>query len=300
MIDGEPESRVRLGLLGASVDTRFEIGSVTKALTGMLLADTVERGRLSLTTEVGEVVPSTDGSDLASVTLLELATHTSGLPRLPFNGSGVARALPYAVWGRNPYRTSPASVIAAAVRQPLRGRGQRRYSNIGTAVLGEVLALSASTDYSSLLTEAILRPLGMEATAVSTKGCRAPLGRSAWGLPRDRWVLHGYAPAGGILSTIEDMVRLARRLLDGSAPGVAALDPINGVQTDRPDRRTGLFWFIDGPTDQVPAITWHDGGTGGYSAFLALIPDVHRAVIILQRVGGNVQHLQRIALDVAR
>lgn len=245
------------------------------------------------------VAPTTEGSDLATVTLLELATHTSGLPRMPGKRAGAFRALPYALLGQNPYRGAPMSVIDLTATQTLDGRGQRRYSNIGGAVLGELLATALSTDYPSLLTKRVLLPLGMEATAVSAKRHHAPWGRSSLGLPREPWALRGYAPAGGVFSTIEDMVRLASGLLDGSAPGLASIHPIEGVQTDRPSRRTGLFWILDGPPDQVPAITWHNGGTGGYSSILALIPDAGRAVIALQSVAARGQRLQRIALDLA-
>ena len=125
------------------------------------------------------------------------------------------------------------------------------------------------------------------------------MGRASFGLPREPWVLGGYAPAGGLLSTIGDMVRLATALLEGSAPGMAALDPIDGVRTDRPNRQTGLFWIIDGPPDQIPTVTWHNGGTGGYSSFIALMPDVGRAVVGLQSVAGRSRRLQRTALALA-
>jgi len=298
VVDLRAEPRTRLAMVRSSADTVFELGSITKALTGMLLADTVQQGRLSLDTCVGAITPETEGSDLASVILLELATHTSGLPRMPASGAGALRMVPYALAGRNPYGGSPMSVIDVAARQQLHGRGQRRYSNLGGAVLGELLGIALSTDYPSLLVRRVLHPLGMEATGISTSDNCAPWGRSSLGLPREPWALRGYAPAGGVFSTIEDMARLVSGLLDGSAPGSAAIRPIEGVPTDRPNRRTGLCWIIDGPPDRIPAITWHNGGTGGYSSFMALMPDAGRAVVVLQGVAGRSQRLQRMALDL--
>ncbi len=299
VVDRESEPQVRLALVRASADTAFEIGSISKALTGMLLAEDLRSGGIALETPLGEISPAIDESELASVTLLELATHTSGLPKMPHGWGAAIDALPYAIFGRNPYRGSPDSVIAIAARQPLRSRGRRNYSNIGGAVLGEALATFHSTDYSSLLTEQILVPLEMSATSVSVEGHTAPWGRASFGLPREPWVLGSYAPAGGLLSTIGDMVRLATALLQGSAPGMAALDPIDGVRTDRPHRQTGLFWIIDGPPDQIPSITWHNGGTGGYSSFIAIMPDIGRAVVGLQSVAGRSRRLQRMALALA-
>ena len=298
VVNLESEPHVKLALIRASADTVFEIGSITKALTGMLLAEIVQEGRLSLDATVEEIAPTTEGSELASVTLLELATHTSGLPRMPVGLAGGFSALPFALVGGNPYRSAPLSVIEVAARQPLHGRGQRRYSNLGGALVGELLAGALSANYSRLLAERILHPLGMESTGVSVKGHVAPWGRSSAGLPREPWVLRGYASAGGLFSAIGDMAQLASGVLDGSAPGVAAIHSIEGVKTDRPNRRSGLFWITDGPPNQVPAITWHNGGTGGYSSFLALIPDAGRAVIALQSVGGRSQRLQHITLGL--
>jgi CubicO group peptidase (beta-lactamase class C family) len=264
----------------------------------MMLAESAAAGRVALDTCLGEVVPTVVGSDLSTVTLLELATHTSGLPRMPLTGGGPFRAFPYVVLGLNPYRNSPTSVIELASRQVLHGRGQRRYSNIGGAVLGEALAAVAATDYASLLADQILNPLAMRATAVSVKGHVAPWGRSSMGLPREPWILRGYAPAGGVISTLDDLVRLAVALVDGSAPGATALLPIEGVRTDLPHRRTGLSWIIDGLPDQDPSITWHNGGTGGYSSFIALLPASGRAVIAMQSVAGRSHRLARIALEL--
>lgn len=105
LVELQPEPRKRIALIRASVDTRFEIESITKALTGMLLADGLHRERLSLDTPVGKVVPTTNGSELATVTLGELATRTSGLPRIP--GGVSCGALPNALAGRNPLPSLP-------------------------------------------------------------------------------------------------------------------------------------------------------------------------------------------------
>jgi CubicO group peptidase (beta-lactamase class C family) len=299
VVDLGAEDPVRFALVRAAADTLFEIGSITKGLTGMALADAVSEGRLSLDTRVGDVVPTSEGTDLASVTLLELATHTSGLPRMPAGGMGPTWAFPLTLLGRNPYRHAPMSVIELASRQRLEGRGHRRYSNLGGAVAGEVVATAMATRYPTLLAERIFGPVGMKASAVSSDAQCAPWGRSSLGLPREPWVIRGYAPAGGVVSTIDDMARLATGLLDGSAPGLAATYPIEGIPTDIPNRRTALFWIIDDPPSQTPTITWHNGGTGGYSSFLALMPEAGRAVIALQSVAGRSQRLRRIALDLA-
>jgi len=301
VIDMDPEPRTRLALVDASASRRFEIGSITKALTGMLLADAVGRGELSLDTRVGRIVPTCAGTELGSVSLKELATHTSGLPRLPHDIGTLLPALPFVVAGLNPYRgVTPATLFDLAARQRLRGRGRRQYSNLGGAVLGQVLAVATATDYPSLLKERILRPTGLTATAVASQGDCAPRGRSSSGLPRQPWIMDGYAPAGGVYSTIEDMARLATALLGGAAPGIASMTPIDGVATDRPNRRSGLFWIIDEAPETDDAIIWHNGGTGGYSSLFALLPHSRRGVIVLENVAGRSPHLQRIAVGLVK
>jgi len=300
VVDLDPAPHADLALINADATTQFEIGSITKPLTGMLLADAVTYGKLSLDTEVGDIVPSSQRTALGTVTLLELATHTSGLPRMPQTQGIVLRALPYLFFGLNPYRgTMPATVIRLAERQHLHGRGQVRYSNLGGALLGQLLAVAESTQYPSLVSDRILRPLGITSSAVATKEDHAGWGRSSLGLPRQPWVMGGYAPAGGVFSTIGDMARLACALLDGTAPGVESLDPVDGVAGGRPNRRSGLFWIIDEPPGEGRTTIWHNGGTGGYSSILVLIPSTRRAVVILEGRAGGAARLKRIADQLA-
>jgi CubicO group peptidase (beta-lactamase class C family) len=150
----------------------------------------------------------------------------------------------------------------------------------------------------------------MNDTAVATRADHARPGRSASGRPRQPWILDGYAPAGGVLTTVADLARLCGALLDGSAPGVASLRPLDGTAGD-PERPMGMFWLLDpaGPDqetesdqetrqDQGSAMVWHNGATGGYSAFLALWPEQRRAVAVLADQ-ARAEDQQRIAFDLA-
>jgi CubicO group peptidase (beta-lactamase class C family) len=107
LIDLAAQPSSRFAFVGHSPDLPFEIGSITKALTGMLLADCVEADLVSLDSEVGQIATVEARSELASVSLLELATHTSGLPRMPRGIETRLRALPYAGMGLNPYFVLP-------------------------------------------------------------------------------------------------------------------------------------------------------------------------------------------------
>ena len=158
VVDLRDHPSARSAFVRSNAATRFEIGSVTKALTGLLLADAVVRGEVTLETEVGEVIAEAHGTPLGGVTLRQLCTHTSGLPRLALTPTMLSRLLPYGVFGYDPYRgTSTATLLSTAAHRRLRAVGRYRYSNLGAAVLGQVLARAAGRDFADLLAERILR-----------------------------------------------------------------------------------------------------------------------------------------------
>jgi CubicO group peptidase (beta-lactamase class C family) len=290
---------VRSAFIRADAGTLFETGSVTKALTGMLLADAIERGELSMDSTVAELLPALARSRVATVTVRELCTHTSGLPRLPPGPRTAARAALFAFAGLDPYRgITPSRVIAQAGRQRLRRRGQAAYSNLGAALLGQLLAGRAGCSFPDLLRARILAPLGISSAAVATRRQKAASGWSATGLPRAPWLLDGYAPAGGVIATIGDLARLLTAILDRTAPGYPSVTPVPDVETTRPNRRSGMFWVIDSlPSGNV--MIWHNGATGGYSAFLAVFPETRQAVAVLASVSRPADQ-QRIARGLAR
>lgn len=292
-IDRSASPSTRYTFINSDGSTRFEIGSITKGLTGMLLADSVERGEISLDTKVSDVLPDTAEVEAGSIAVTELCTHTSGLPRSVRRPLAPLRGLRYSALQLNPYHGMTSSVVMRqAVGQRLTDRGHRRYSNLGAALLGHLLAVRGSAEYAVLLRERILRPTGMNSSAVARHGDTAPWGTSPSGLPRQPWVMGGFAPAGGVYSTIEDMARLARALLEGSAPGLDSTVAFEGIPTDRENRTSGMFWIIDSEPGTGQRMIWHNGGTGGYSSWMGIFPHLSRAVIILQSVAGRGAELQ--------
>lgn len=205
-VDLADSTPIRLAGRGAAVQGCFEIGSVTKVMTGMLLAIAAGNNELCLDSTAGELRPGLSGTGLAKTTMRELCTHSSGLPRLPRDLRTTARAALFALAGTDPYRGTTADrVIRLARRQALAGKGSYRYSNLGAALAGQLLAHRAGKDFPALLAERVLAPLGMKDTTVATMRARAPHGWSASGIPRAPWVFDGYAPAGGVIATIGDI-----------------------------------------------------------------------------------------------
>jgi CubicO group peptidase (beta-lactamase class C family) len=281
--------QVRLGGFGTGEGaelegSEFEIGSVTKTFTGALLAVAVERGELGVETTVAEVLGTeAEGSAIADVTLAELATHTSGLPRLAAS----------AFLRKDPYRGRDArQVVADALAATPSGRGEQAYSNLGVALEGQLLARAAGTDYASLLAERLLGPLGMAASyaPITAENLReaARRGHGANGLPQAAWTLAGSAPAGGIRSTPADMARYLTGMIDGSAPGAAAATEVLARESD--SRATAMNWFLEDFGAGQP-ITWHNGMTGGYAAFVGWDPVTGRGLALLSDTARSLDDL---------
>lgn len=264
---------------GADVHGRFEVGSISKALTGLLLADSVRRGEVKLDQQIGTLLPLA-GAGVDSATLEDLATHSSGLPNTSHQPLVVARRF-FAGWSAtNPYPYGVDQVISQAKAAGTDGRGKPSYSNLGAALLGQALARKAGKSYSEVLTERVLAPLQMNETQV---GVAAPGGYSSGGRKEAPWVQDGYGPAGGVVSTPGDMALMLQGLLRGT--GIEAL----AARRDFEDgERIGLFWITSPLTGTDHSMVWHDGGTGGYRAFVGVDLERKRAVVVLSDVAASV------------
>lgn len=289
--DGTPRSAV----FGADESTEFEIGSISKGFAGNLLALGIEKDGLTLETTVADVLGDRAArSPIADVTLRELTTHTSGLP--PLTPKGLVGAL----W-RNPLRKDPHGfqtvddVIDGALAITPENRGTMAYSNLAVALLGQLLALAARTDYASLLTERILDPLRLSSTyaPVTPQNLRpsAERGRTAQGHRAAPWTMGGLAPAGGIRSTLADMTTFLQAMMDGSAPGASAADE---VLYAKDGETVAMNWMRLQPKGG-PEIRWHNGMTGGYASFLGWAPERRRGVVLLS---ATAKGLDSLAVDL--
>lgn len=289
----EPGGPVRYADFGSSPQTRFEAGSISKALTGLVVADSVRRGELALDAPVSRYLGVEGAGD---ATIQQLVTQSAGYPRL--GGATMRRGLVSGLTGGNPYTTTlPAMLKETGGAKPA-DRGTYAYSNLGAAVVGQAAAAAAGMSYPELMRTRLFEPLGMTATSVQTPDSDAPVvprGQAARGNTVAPWVFDGYAPAGGVVTTSEDLARLASALLDGSAPGQEALTPITGTGPDS-TAEIGMFWMTS-PLDESRTMVWHNGMTGGYSSFLGLDLERKRAVVVLSNVATSVDG---VAVDLLK
>jgi CubicO group peptidase (beta-lactamase class C family) len=266
----------------------FEIGSITKVFTALLLADMVERGEVTLDTPVQRLMPSevkVPRRNGREITLVDLATHTSGLPRLPNN---MAPANPL-----NPYADYAAERLYAFLNayELTRDIGATfEYSNLGAGLLGHALERRAGKPYKTMVEERILRPLGMTHTSFTPDAwMKAHLakGHNATGQPVPGWEVGVLSGAGGLRSTANDMMKFARAALaapTGPLGRVLARSYERRHDAGRPNMSIGLGWIIRRAADRD--VLWHNGGTGGYRSWFGLDMHAKRAVVVL----ANSQH----------
>lgn len=244
------------------------------------------------------MLPELTDAAAGAATTEQLATHTSGLPRLGPSVRTVIGTLLFGLFGVDPYRGFDTAEVLRTTRRVRRRLGTHRaYSNLGAALAGAAAASAAHTSHPDLLRERILTPLGMTRTsAAGDLPVRRGRGRG-WVVAS--WRLDGYAPAGGAVSTAADLTRLCVAMLDWSAPGAAAMDPVDVLDPEQPQRRQGPFWINDAVPGSDRTAIWHNGEAGGYSAFLAVYPQVHRAVVVLSSVADSAA-TERIAVAARR
>ena len=284
VIDGDT---VAYAHFGASDDTTYEIGSITKTFTGTVLADMVRRGEVGLDDPVarylpaGVRVPSLNGR---AITLLDLATHTSGLPRLPTGYvppdpanpyAGFAAEHLYAFLGRYALEREPGSKF--------------EYSNLGMGLLGHALARAAGAkSFQALVARRVLRPLGLSMTAYGRAGALAPWmtrghdRQGALAPPFDVAVLAG---GGGLNSTAADLLTyLEANIGEPKSPLERAMrDARRGRHVPRRGIQVGLGWMT--MTRGPLTLVGHNGGTAGYSTYVAFDPATRAGVVVLANSG---------------
>ncbi|MES2195576.1 MAG: serine hydrolase [Pseudomonadota bacterium] len=296
VVDGDKSDVVAFGKLddGRTPDgeTVYEIGSITKTFTAILLAQAVLSGRLMLDTPVAQLlpdfkIPSGSGEE---ITLGDLATHHSGLPRMPSNFMPKDPANPYA-----DYDAAKLEAFLAGYQLPRAPGAAYEYSNLGFGLLGHALAQFGSATYGALTRDEILKPLGMTMTGTAFTAAmrvRLALGHDDTGKAVKNWDLDALAGAGALRSNANDMLRYLRANMGiGRSPLAAAMNFAQRPHSDM-EKRVGLAWVT---TDK--GIVWHNGGTGGYRSFLGFTADRKRGVIILTNTSADVDDMGFASLD---
>ncbi len=280
-------------------DTLFEIGSITKLFTSLLLADMIERGEVKADDPVSNYlpghaeVPSRNGKQ---ITLLNLSMQNSGLPRLPGNLKPADPANPYADYNQAKLLEFLASY--KLTRDP----GEKyEYSNLAVGLLGFALAQRAHMSYEALVRERIFKPLHMDRSTISLSPDSRKLlahGYDAELKPVKNWDLDALAGAGAIRSSANDMLKFfAANLGLVETPLAPAMHRMRTVRKDTgmPNVEIAMAWHIF--SEFPPDLYWHNGGTAGYRSFAGMDLAGKQAVVVLCNTSFDVDDIGKHALN---
>jgi len=269
-------------------DTLFEIGSITKVFTALLAADMAQRGEVKLDDPVQKYLPDTvkvPQRNGKQITLIDLATHTSGLPRMPENFRPKDPNNPYADY------TVEALYSFLTSYELHRDIGIKYlYSNLGFGLLGQALAQRAGVDYEKLVVDRICTPLGMNSTRITLSEPlrqRFAVGHMSDLISAHEWDIPVLAGAGALRSSANDLLIFLAAMMDYTHnPLAAAQKATLSIQrpTGGPFMETGLGWDID--TRGGNKIISKGGATAGFTTFIGYSPKTRVGVVALANTSG--------------
>ena len=267
-------------------NTIFEIGSVTKVFTALTLAAMVTDGQLALSNPIQNYLPegiSSPTKDSNDIRLVHLATHTSGLPRMPPNFLRLSL-----IWQLdNPYKGYTIDMLWDGVAKTTLTStpGQRyEYSNFGAGLLGQLLAGAGKTGYESLIKDRICGPLGMTNTMVTLSAdAKSALagGHLKTGRKTANWDCASLVAAGGLKSNVRDLMILLNEYIRPTNKKLAKAIELTVVKRHATfgEDGIGLAWHINKTEDRE--ILWHNGGTGGYASFVGMVRSERIGLVVL-------------------
>ena len=259
-----------------NTETLFEIGSITKVFTVILTQSLVDSNELQWDDPISRYLDELDFASplLASITLKELATHTSGLPRLADNMQPEDTLNPYADYDDDALFEFLQSYA------PEKLDSSYAYSNLGMGLLGNIAARVAGMDYPTALENHVLSPLGMKSTTATNLNENVEniaMGFNS-GANIPQWDFQAVAGAGALVSSANDLLRFIDLTCESDPEGIG--QSIQATQTFDTEGPYGLGWIIEAGEDGSK-IFWHSGGTGGFASFLAVSPEARKGWIIL-------------------
>ena len=270
----------------------FEIGSITKTFTGIILADKVIHGDMKLDDPLqkylpkGVTAPSRNG---ASITLVNLSNHTSSLPRMPGNFNPENASNPFADYTeKQMYDFLTNYALTRDIGS------QYEYSTFAQGLLGHIMATKSGISYEQLMINVIAKPLDLSDTRISlTTLMKKNLAMGhAEGKQVENWDLTSLAGAGAIRSTAVDMMKYLKANM-----GITKSNLYPAMQLSHNHSRpegslpmVGLGWHMMNADDNKE-IVWHNGGTGGYRTFIGFIKGENKAVVVLSNSNVSIDDI---------
>ncbi|MFK8052572.1 MAG: serine hydrolase [Woeseiaceae bacterium] len=288
VIDGDLATHATAGSispdgLAPTQETQFQIGSISKVFTNLLLAEMVAADKVSYTTTIGELLGDDFkpvNSALTDISLEALATHTSGLPRMPGNFSPADPSDPY-----QDYTAANLMDGLKRTRAEQRLQSNYAYSNLGVGLLGYLLGEVHGGGYEEAVTEHVIKPLGLQQTGLFDTDNQAQGFRAGDVVPA--WRMNSLSGAGALWGSTKDFEQLAKVML-GQRDAKLQQDSARGQEifaSSSDGFDVTRIWHV-AYADGGP-IFWHNGGTGGFWSFFGFRPDTAQAVAIFVAGDSN-------------
>ena len=261
-------------------NSAFEIGSISKVFTGTLLSNYVMNEKVELDNNINDYLdfPLKDNLEIS---FIQLATHTSGLPRIPASLDSVSLENPYKDYGEEELKL----YLSKNLKMYQKPGEKCEYSNLGGGLLGYVLTKIDDTTYEAMLQENIFSKYKMKSSTTKRNKIKSKLikGLNDKGNEVPNWDMSVLVGAGGILSSVEDLSKFSLAQFEKSNKELALTRQTHFTVDD--NFSMGLGWSVI-KTASGAEWNWHNGGTGGYTS--SMIIDVKRknGVIILSNISA--------------
>lgn len=278
-------------------ETLFALGSISKGVTGEVVAGLVDKGLLKWDDKLSDLLPKNTplSDDAKNITLLQLATHTSGLPRQNMNKDMLQSFLKYLYTGDNFYNELDSDAVLndlSSFKRPQTPEPQ--YSNLGYALLGYILKLKTGEDIQQLSYDFIFRSLKMGSTsfhgptlkaypyrAIGHAGDQPKFIRRGKVVP-DWYFTNNMVAAANLYSNVDDLLKYLRAHITDSEPSElnSAIRVSEMIYFERNIEAANIAWVTDHKDNQV--ITYQVGYIGGYSSYIGFDKKHKNAVVVLQ------------------
>jgi CubicO group peptidase (beta-lactamase class C family) len=263
----------------------YEIGSITKTFTGILLAKAVTENKIKLNDPVNKYLPKnipliSFGDD--TLKIVHLSNHTSGLPPLPDNFDTTDLT--------NPYRNYDEKKLLEYLKHASLSRkpGQKfEYCNLAVGLLGYIIQQVNKMPFDKMVSTFITSKAGMTDTRQLLTKKDSTLFMQGYDesfFPQSQWDFKALTAAGSLRSNTEDMLKYAALNLKAPDDKMQKVIDLSHVQTfDAGDQKIGLNWFMQ--NWGWGQLLFHGGATGGYRSLLAINPKTGNAIILLSNTG---------------
>lgn len=267
-------------------ETIFEIGSISKAFTGIILSKMIAENKLAMDDTIDKFIEI--DSEVGKITLQHLATHTSGLPSLPIGFEPKDQNNPYADY------TYEHMLDFLRKHKLTRKPGEQyQYSNLGMGLLGKILEIHSKKSYETLVKEYICQPLSMSHTAIALdKQWQVAVGHDLDLNPVPLWDLPSMAAAGALRSNVKDSLIFvkeniaAHHVADKTLLQQAFVASHKTLRDINGKLKIATAWH---KLDED--VVWHNGGTGGFRSFLGFNPQRNIGVVVLTNTANSLDYV---------